>query len=159
MPVSPLKESSVASSEDLLEQSQSQSNNTIVPETQYDEVPETELQMPPLPAPTLTDGAEVDFSTDHVVGEYDPILDEAAGDFSFADRMRHFIGDDLLINDDSRAAVEKAILLEAGCIVASEHVTGAHDKYNSIVSRYIEAVKSLDDKLFAPTLKDDMIQK
>lgn len=64
--VSPLKESSVASSEDLLEPSQS--NNTIVPETQYGEVQETELQMPPLPAPTLTDARMTCYKKEGMLG-------------------------------------------------------------------------------------------
>ncbi len=52
-----------------------------------------------------------------------------------------------------------AILLEAGSIVSSEHVTNALARNDSLVLRYKECVQSLDDALFVPTIKEDMLQK
>ena len=55
--------------------------------------------------------------------------------------------------------MEKAILLEAGSIASSEHVTNAQARNESLVLRYKECVQSLDDALFAPRIKEDMLQK
>ncbi len=163
--VSPLKTPTIASSSpessdgeqsaDLLEKTQ----NTVIQESQCEEVVGTESQAR-MAAPMfeLDDGAEEEFATDNVVDDHDPILDGAAADFSFPERMKHFLSP-LLICDKSRQAVEMAILLEAGSIVSSEHVTNPLARNESLVLRYKECVQSLDDALFAPAIKEDMLQK
>ena len=129
----------------------------------------TNTEPPPLPPPapatavnsevSLENGAEDIFSTDNVVDQHDCLFDSAAVDFSFEDRIRHFMGS-MKINEKNRNSVEAAILIEAGSITYSESTGNAQDKYNMIASKYKDAIESLDSDLFSSDkIRSDMFTR
>lgn len=104
-------------------------------------ITDLELDLSPNPDPSVT-------GTDYVFGAYDEAKDSAAQEFSFHDRVVHYMRG-RNVTEKNRAAVELCILCEAGTAVVNSGTTDDQGKATLIVSKYKEILSGFDSSFFS----------
>ena len=113
--------------------------------------------LPPMPPPAADDVLDdgLDDAMDENAGE----LDWAATQFSFFDKVKHFLRGER-IKKSNRPMVEIAAVLEAGAFVTSLDTMHNNEKFEKMNERYLQLIDEFEDSAFdSPSIRDSVKTK
>lgn len=88
-------------------------------------------------------------SIEEEVRDYE--MDYAITAFPLHRRIMHFLGEDSLINEVNRKAVEYALIIEAGSSVSEEETTDNAQKESLMLAKYLSIIDDLPNDIFFNT--------
>lgn len=97
------------------------------------------------------DSPTVELGFDDEVEANSGALDWAADEFSFIDKVMHFLRGER-IRQANRAVVEIALLIECGTFITDQQLVSNPDKYRQMKERYLQLIQEIPDEHFESQL-------